>query len=237
IAPPLTPAPELAVLNPGGQLGRVGVARRLQILATEAGQPALTYSALGLPAGLRINAASGLISGTPARTERGSVTVTVTDGHGGAARTTFIWTIAGRPRVRASSIRLRRGGHIRLSVTILAGARAAGIKSVLVRLPAGVHLALTARDRRLGVSAVSASGAHLPNRPRLVHDALLVKLSRTTRAATVTLFSPQVLLSPRLRASLTGRRARTFRLTATPSDGAGITTRLSATATITTTLR
>ena len=59
----------------------------------------LTYSASGLPAGLSIDPATGIISGTidnsASQTNGGVYTVTVTaaDGRGGAADVTFTWTV------------------------------------------------------------------------------------------------------------------------------------------------
>jgi hypothetical protein len=85
----------VTVTNPGPQSGTVGQAVTLQIKATDsaAGQ-ALTYGAGGLPAGLAINASTGLITGTPTATGSPSVTVTATDGTGATGSTTFTWTIA-----------------------------------------------------------------------------------------------------------------------------------------------
>ncbi len=60
---------------------------------------ALTYSATGLPAGLTINAATGVISGTidnSASQVNGGVysaTVTASDGNGGTVSQTFSWTV------------------------------------------------------------------------------------------------------------------------------------------------
>src|SRR6266700_7307824 len=53
----------VTVTNPGARTGKVGTAASLQISARDsaAGQT-LTYSAAGLPAGLSINASTGLIS-------------------------------------------------------------------------------------------------------------------------------------------------------------------------------
>jgi large repetitive protein len=59
----------------------------------------LTYSALGLPAGLTINAATGVISGTidnsASQINGGvySITVTANDGRGGTVSSTFSWSI------------------------------------------------------------------------------------------------------------------------------------------------
>ena len=224
--------PAITLATPAAQLGRVGLSRRLQIRAIDAAHRSLTYRAVGLPAGLRINPVSGLVSGTPTRAVRTRVTVTAIDAVGGSARAAFTWIVAGRPRVRASSVRLLPGGDVRLSVTLLAGAQAAAIKSIVVSVPRAVHLSLTARDRARGVSAVSRTGLRLSNTTRLVRGAVAIRLTRAARDATVRLFSPQVSLSRQLTANLRSRRARTVKLIATSVDGAGVRTRLFATATV-----
>ena len=80
--------------NPGTQTGTVGTAASLQIHATDsaAGQT-LTYSATGLPAGLAINASTGLISGTPTAAVNSTVAVTVKDSTGAAGTASFAWNI------------------------------------------------------------------------------------------------------------------------------------------------
>jgi hypothetical protein len=84
----------VTVTGPGNQSGTVGTAASLQISASDSatGQT-LTYTATGLPAGLSINSASGLISGTPTTAGTSSVTVTATDTTGAAGTAAFTWTI------------------------------------------------------------------------------------------------------------------------------------------------
>ncbi len=86
----------VSVTNPGSQTGTVGTAASLQVHATDsaAGQT-LAYSASGLPAGLSINSATGLISGTPTTAGTDAVTVTATDGTGASGSAAFTWTISG----------------------------------------------------------------------------------------------------------------------------------------------
>jgi len=84
----------VTVTNPGSQTGTAGTAASLQITATDsASGQSLTYSAVGLPAGLSINTSTGLISGTPTTAGTSTVTVTATDTTGASGSTTFNWTI------------------------------------------------------------------------------------------------------------------------------------------------
>ncbi len=84
----------VTVTAPGAQSSTVGTAATLQIRATDsaAGQT-LTYSATGLPAGLSINASSGLISGVPTTAGTSNVTVTAEDATGAAGSASFGWTV------------------------------------------------------------------------------------------------------------------------------------------------
>ncbi|MEY9928697.1 hypothetical protein ABH926_003336 [Catenulispora sp. GP43] len=84
----------VTVTNPGNQTGTVGSAASVQVNASDsASGQALTYSASGLPAGLSINAATGLISGTLTAAGTSTVTVTATDGTGASGSTSFSWTV------------------------------------------------------------------------------------------------------------------------------------------------
>jgi hypothetical protein len=85
----------VTVTNPGSQSSTVGTAASVQVHATDsASGQTLTYSATGLPAGLSVNASSGLISGTPTTAGTSTVTVTAKDTTGATGSASFSWTVS-----------------------------------------------------------------------------------------------------------------------------------------------
>jgi putative Ig domain-containing protein len=84
----------ISVTNPGDQLSAMTVPLSLPIVATDSDPAAtLSYSAIGLPAGLSINSSTGVISGTPTTVQTTVVTITVADGTGASHSVSFNWTI------------------------------------------------------------------------------------------------------------------------------------------------
>jgi Zn-dependent metalloprotease len=84
----------ITIEAPGNQLTNPGEPASLQILATDSDvAQVLTYSAAGLPNGLSIDSATGLISGNALKAGNFTVTISVTDTDGAGAQTTFGWTV------------------------------------------------------------------------------------------------------------------------------------------------
>jgi subtilase family serine protease len=85
---------KIKVTNPGTQRTAVGAKVSLPIKATDSTSGAtLSYTATGLPAGLKIAATTGLITGKPTKKATDSVTVTVKDNKGVTSDVKFTWDI------------------------------------------------------------------------------------------------------------------------------------------------
>ncbi|GAA0953471.1 hypothetical protein GCM10009554_57880 [Kribbella koreensis] len=82
------------VTNPGAQTSTAGTADSLQLAATGGTTP-YSWSATGLPAGLTVNASTGLISGTPTAAATSTVTAKVTDAAGKTGTVSFSWVVSG----------------------------------------------------------------------------------------------------------------------------------------------
>ena len=84
-------APTIA--QPADQTSELDSTANLSLTATDADGDSVSFSATGLPAGLSINSATGLISGTPNTAATFSPIITVADGNGGSASVGFSWTV------------------------------------------------------------------------------------------------------------------------------------------------
>ncbi|MFE2492535.1 M4 family metallopeptidase [Streptomyces scopuliridis] len=83
----------IAVISPSTRASAVGQPTSRQIDATSSRPGPLKYSAHGLPKGLSINAATGLISGTPNRAGDFKAAVTITNSPKVKRTVFFVWTV------------------------------------------------------------------------------------------------------------------------------------------------
>src|SRR5579872_3903177 len=86
----------VTVTSPGNQSSTLGVAiTPLQLTASSnKGDAIASWSASGLPTGLSIDTAKGIISGTPTATGTFSVTVSAVDNGGTKGSVAFTWTVS-----------------------------------------------------------------------------------------------------------------------------------------------
>lgn len=82
----------VTLANPGDQVAQVlPETVSLQLSAKDSAGSALSYTATGLPPGVSINPATGLISGAVTAYYDGTVSVTATDADGSSATASFSW--------------------------------------------------------------------------------------------------------------------------------------------------
>jgi hypothetical protein len=91
------------VINPGNQTSLQGAGVTLAISGSDPDGDPLAYTASGLPAGLSLNASTGVISGAATTAGTYRVVVTVSDGRGGTASAGFGWTVTGVNRAPVAS--------------------------------------------------------------------------------------------------------------------------------------
>jgi hypothetical protein len=90
---PFNPSASVNITNPGTQTSTVGSPVRLQMYASDSDGGTLAYGATGLPAGLSIDPATGIIAGTPTTAGASTTTIIVTDRSGPSGFVTFSWTV------------------------------------------------------------------------------------------------------------------------------------------------
>jgi hypothetical protein len=138
-----TAANTIYMYSPGRQQTKPDTAVKLQLTASEytAGQT-LTYTATGLPPGLSIDSATGLISGTTmSALGTYSVTVTATDTSGSTASTTFAWAIENLITVTApSSEQAFVGTAVNVPVAATDSAAGQALTFSATDLPAGLSI-------------------------------------------------------------------------------------------------
>jgi hypothetical protein len=87
--------------SPDEQSSTMGESVAQQVHATDADDDAIAYTAKGLPPGLTIGPANGLIIGTPIVPGTYKVTVSVTDNKSASVSSGFVWKVNAPPAVSA----------------------------------------------------------------------------------------------------------------------------------------
>jgi hypothetical protein len=198
----------VSVANPGSQSALTGQAVTVGIHASDSGNAPLTYAATGLPAGLTINASTGVISGTPSTPGVSMVTVYSGDPYANSGATQFTITVTSPPPVLTIHGRRIAGarGSLEVSCSAAAGSDCSG--SVLLKTSelverghvlklavarAGLHASRRHHQRRLTVTVASV-GFRIPGGKR---TRLTVRLSSVGRQLLAHFYSVPTSLSVR----------------------------------------
>jgi subtilase family serine protease len=190
------PAFTVTVADPGSQTGVVGTPTSLRLRASDSGAAALTYSASGLPAGLTLGGANGLISGTPTTAGVYAVTVAAADTFGNAGSTRFTWTIfnplptqsiKSRPRIKSLKLSGIGRRKPKLTFTATAGHNAPALKSLTVSLPKGLSFATKIRTLAKGIRARGVKF-----KLRIHRGALTISFTSMVRSVSVQVETPAI---------------------------------------------
>ncbi|HWF24712.1 MAG TPA: protease pro-enzyme activation domain-containing protein [Solirubrobacteraceae bacterium] len=213
-----TPKPKLSVADPGDQKGTVGTPVQLRISASATSGPAAYYAA-GLPAGLSINASTGIISGTPSKPGSSVVAVAAADASGAFGGTGFRWTIAGRPTGSGRVLAGLASAHARLRIDVQSGPDGPALAAIQIGPPAGLRFHLGA-----GIAVTGPGGKRLKFAARLAHGVLSLSLASGATNAQVTIAFPALQVSAALAARARRHRVGALALVVAPTDVSGHTT-------------
>ncbi len=225
------PVYTVSVVRPGNQLAVKGHALSLAVHATDSGGAALTYSATGLPAGLSINAASGVVSGTPSTQQNATVTVSAVDGFTNAGTTSFTWTVVAPANPKLSTAPRLSGlgrGRPKLTFSVAAGAFAPGLKSVTIRLGRGLSFAKTARSVPKGITVRSAS-RKVAFSAKVHGGALTITFKSPVTGVSVTLVGPTIAISKSAATKVRRHKVSKLTISLRATDAAHKTTGFSVT--------
>ena len=134
----------------------------------------VTYTAKHLPAGLSIDATTGVISGKISKAGVYDTVFGASVSGGDVGARSYVWTVANRPGASKLSLADTRSGRPLLAFTVSAGQNESALKSVLVKLPAGVALRRPLR----GIRVTGAAGNNVPHRFLLVDGNLLITFTQ-----------------------------------------------------------
>jgi hypothetical protein len=193
------PVYTVAVTSPGNQSTFVGTPVDLPVHGADSGGAALGYTATGLPAGLSINAATGVISGAPTTAQATTVTVSAADQFTNAGSTSFAWAIAPRPKIgkptaKGAAISGLGKRRPKLTLTLNAGTNGPALKAVAITLPKGLSFAGKVKTLDKGITLKSGK-RKLTFTPKLKQGVLSLAFKSATRSASLTLAKPAIGIS------------------------------------------
>jgi hypothetical protein len=182
---------------------------KLQIAGTDSGNVPLVWSATGLPKGLAIDAATGLITGTPKALGSSTVTVAAEDFATNNAGTQFTLTVKA-PRARFGDLRLRGVARRRATLRLTAQRGHNGARLRSVTLLVAKRSGLSFGRRTKGIRVVGAHGAVPFKVRRHSRYRITLRFKKPEKLVRVVIAHSTLTVSPKL-----ARRARRHTLVET----------------------
>jgi subtilase family serine protease len=166
-------ANSVQLVAPASERSTVHAAVSVRLKASDVPGTPVTYAATGLPPGLKLNSATGQITGRPSRTGSFQVKANAHDSEGSTSPATFTWTVGAVPKLTRLSLAPDGHGGAQLSFTLTAGTNAPDLETIAVTVPRGLRL------------GSARSGVRITNTAR--HPSALRFTSRVTRGSTITI--------------------------------------------------
>jgi hypothetical protein len=182
-------ATSVRLANPGAQRATVHTSVSLRLHATAASGAGATYAAAGLPPGLKIDAATGRITGRPTRAGRYTVHASARDSQSRTAGTAFRWTVGAAPQISRLSLSQRPVGP-QLALTVTAGKDAPDLRTLEITVP---HVLAVATGPGITVMSTARKPARLRFSDGASRSSVLtIKLRRTARSVRITMVAPSL---------------------------------------------
>jgi subtilase family serine protease len=200
-------ADALRLRSPSTQISAQHATVSVRVHGSNISGAAIRYSAKGLPPGLKLNGATGVISGRPTR--RGDFTIEV-EGHDATrsiATTSFQWTVAPPLRISRASLATHGRGAPRLAVTVVAPAGAPLIRTLTLSVPAGLRL------RSTNAVSLVTDPAPLTYEDSSHRGTLTVSLDKPATLCQVIVSAPSLSGAPRRRPRTSGQPGPTITVT------------------------
>jgi hypothetical protein len=213
----------LKLSAPGSRYSLLGYRLRLRLRANLAGgaKAPITYGASKLPKGLKLNASTGVISGTPKRLGVTKVLVVASTPWEAIRADEIRWTIERKPTVTGLAVSGIGGQESRLSFTASAGRDEPGLTEVTVLLPRGLRATQTETRVlvKVGRSFVSRTVSISGQRVK-------IKLKRRERRVFVSFGKGSLTTDATLRSEARSEQAAPLQVGISLLDATGRTTRL-----------
>ncbi len=226
------PVYSVGVGNPGAQGTIVGHPVALQIAGSDSGAAPLSYSAAGLPAGLAINPATGVISGTPTTIGATTVTVAAGDRFTNAGSTAFTWSVVappvviGKPKAAKATLSGFAKRKPKVAFTISAGAHAPLLSSFAITLPKGVAFSKSAKNLSKGIAIKGPGSKKLKYKLKLKKGVLTISLTKRASQARFTIAKPAIGVTSSLAKSIKRHKTKKLAIVVKATDVKRHTTKI-----------
>ena len=199
-------ASKLTLATPAAQTGQVKHAARLRLRASDSLGSAVTYKVSGLPSGLTLSSAAGLISGTPRKAGRYTVRVAASASNATAASTTFTWTIGARPSLTHALIGGAAKRRAIVAFRVSEGTDGEPVQTISLKLPSGLSFARHGAALTRLIAVRNASGSELRFTTSLSGGRLKLTLSSAATVARVQISPPALGMSATLAREAAAKR-------------------------------